>query len=84
LPPSDILKIVDGKLNLIFILNAYSLCKNKATFFNDFFIKLSGTELLKKQITQGVKEQEIRKSWLPSLKQFKKIRKKYLLYADFE
>jgi uncharacterized protein YbbC (DUF1343 family) len=84
LPPSDILKIVDGKLNLSFILNAYSLCKNKATFFNDFFIKLSGTELLKKQITQGVKEQEIRKSWLPGLKQFKKIRKKYLLYADFE
>jgi len=29
-------------------------------------------------------EEDIRKSWRPELDNFKKIRKKYLLYTDFE
>jgi uncharacterized protein YbbC (DUF1343 family) len=36
------------------------------------------------QIKKGLSEKEIRKSWEPRLKSFKKIRKKYLLYPDFE
>jgi hypothetical protein len=36
------------------------------------------------QIRDGKSEDEIRKSWEPGLTQFKAIRKKYLLYPDFE
>lgn len=37
-----------------------------------------------KQIKDGVSEKDIRKSWEPQLNSFKEIRKKYLLYKDFE
>lgn len=84
LPPEQILKILDGKLNLEFIRNALSLCRDTSKFFNDFFLKLSGTELLKKQLLGGVSETKIRASWKPGLDKFRKIRKKYLLYPDFE
>ena len=36
------------------------------------------------QIREGKTEQEIRRSWEPALTIFKKIRKRYLLYPDFE
>jgi uncharacterized protein YbbC (DUF1343 family) len=35
------------------------------------------------QIRAGKSEEEIRASWQPKLDEFKKIRKKYLLYPDF-
>jgi uncharacterized protein YbbC (DUF1343 family) len=39
---------------------------------------------LMQQLKAGATEAEIRKSWEPKLSQFKAIRKKYLLYPDFE
>jgi hypothetical protein len=36
------------------------------------------------QLIAGSSEAEIRKSWEPKLTAFKIMRKKYLLYADFE
>ncbi|GAI14130.1 unnamed protein product, partial [marine sediment metagenome] len=39
---------------------------------------------LAKQIKEGKSEAEIRKSWEPKLAAFKKIRKQYLMYPDFE
>jgi uncharacterized protein YbbC (DUF1343 family) len=36
------------------------------------------------QIIAGKSETEIRNSWQPGIETFKKIRKKYLLYPDFE
>ena len=41
-------------------------------------------DVLMQQIKDGKSEEEIRKSWEPALSEFKKIRKKYLLYEDFE
>jgi hypothetical protein len=35
-------------------------------------------------VRAGMSETEIRASWQPKLIAFKKIRKKYLMYADFE
>lgn len=84
LPPDDILKIVDHHLQLSFIKNAYFLCKQKEKFFNSFFEKLCGNSKLRTQIQTDVNETAIRKSWEPALTKFKKIRKKYLLYPDFE
>jgi len=84
LPAVSICKLVDGKLNLFWIQKAYSLSENKDSFFTPFFLKLSGTASLKKQLQDGWSEQQIRKSWQPRLETFKQIRRKYLLYTDFE
>lgn len=84
LNPLEIYKMLNSKLNLEFIKSAYSQTSDKAKFFNPFFIKLVGSENLKAQLIANKSEAEIRKSWRPSLLAFKKIRKKYLLYQDFE
>ena len=41
-------------------------------------------QALQEQIKAGKTEKEIYASWQEDLKQFKNIRKKYLLYRDFE
>ena len=74
----------DKKLNIFWLVDFYKRLKNKDAYFNPFFDKLAGTDLLRKQIMEGKSEQEIRKSWQPALDKFKIIRKKYLLYPDFE
>jgi uncharacterized protein YbbC (DUF1343 family) len=53
-------------------------------FFNNFFNKLAGNNALMQQIKNGISEAEIRKSWEPELSKFKRIRKKYMLYPDFD
>ena len=53
---------------------------NKSEFFNDYFIKLSGTKDLKNQIINNTSEEIIRKSWKDKIDEFKLIRKKYLIY----
>ncbi len=71
------------KFSLQPILEAYHSYKGQS-FFTNFFSKLAGTDELSTQIKAGWKEDEIRQSWSDDLEQFKKIRKKYLLYPDFE
>lgn len=44
----------------------------------------SGNDELKQQIKSGLSETEIRLSWKQDIEKFKSIRKKYLLYKDFE
>lgn len=82
----EILKIVDEKIQLKYLLEAYKLFPGKDSFFlkNNFFNKLAGNAQLMQQIKKGKTETEIRKTWEPKLTGFKKIRKKYLLYDDFE
>ena len=72
------------QLYLFWIINSYKTCATKDIFFNDYFLQLCGTDKLKQQIIDGKTEEEIRKSWEPDLIKFKVIRKKYLLYKDFE
>ncbi len=71
-------------LELSFLIQAYEYYPNKNEFFTSFFDLLAGTDQLKKQITKGVPEEEIKASWQADLAVFKKTRKKYLLYPDFE
>ena len=73
------------ELNMELILWAYKNSSNKGDFFlkNHFYGRLAGTEILQKQIINGVGIPEIRNSWQPELDAFKKLRKKYLLYPDF-
>ena len=82
----DAEKEIDNHLQLKWLLKAYELFPDKQKFFlaSNFFNKLAGTDILMQQIKDAKTETEIRKSWEPALSEFKKIRKKYLLYEDFE
>jgi len=71
-------------INLEWLIFAYKMFDDKKAFFNKFFVNLSGTPELKRQIEQGLDAETICKSWSNSLNDFKKIKKKYLLYPDFE
>ena len=84
--PEEVLKMINGRLQLKYLLQAYQLFPDKENFFNknNGFNRLAGNDELMKQIKEGKTEEEIRASWEPKLSEFKKIRKKYLLYPDFE
>ncbi len=75
-----------NRVEIKYLQDAYKLFPGKDSFFlkNNFFNKLSGNDELMKQIRNGASEAAIRKSWQPKLEAFKAIRKKYLLYKDFE
>jgi uncharacterized protein YbbC (DUF1343 family) len=89
----EVFKKVDNKLQLKWLIEAYQLFPEKDKFFivpksgkmeEFFFNKLAGNNELWQQLKNGVSEEAIRKSWQPKLDQFKTLRKKYLLYPDFE
>lgn len=69
---------------LNYLIDFYNLAPDKNSFFNSFFVKLAGTESLKEQIQKGLSEKEIKQSWVPEQNKYKTMRKKYLLYSDFE
>ena len=68
------------KLEIQWLINAYSETSDKSKFFNPFFTKLAGTKKLQRQIEQRVSEKEIRESWIKGLTAFKIIRKNYEIY----
>jgi len=82
----EVLKKVNNHLQLKWLIEAYKLFAGKDSFFlkSNSFNRLAGNDILMQQIKDGKTEEEIRKSWEPALSEFKKIRKKYLLYGDFE
>lgn len=89
----EVLAKVNNKVQLKWLIQAYKLFPEKNKFFilpksgkmeESFFTKLSGNNELWKQIKAKKSEKDIRKSWEPGLRKFKQIRKKYLLYEDFD
>jgi uncharacterized protein YbbC (DUF1343 family) len=76
--------IFERRLDLRWLIQMYKYFQGKDDFFNSFFDKLAGTDKLRKQIISGLPEKKIRESWKPGLAEFNKVRKKYLLYPDFE
>lgn len=91
--PEEVLKKVDCRIQLKWLIEAYNLFPKKDSFFiypksgkmeESFFNKLAGNNDLWQQIRDGRSEEEIRASWQPKLNEFKRIRKKYLLYKDIE
>jgi len=87
------IKSLNRRINLSYLLKAYQLFPQKDSFFlrpkkgnpstsDYFFNKLAGNDELMWQILNGKTETEIRKSWAPGITAFKKIRKKYLIYRD--
>ncbi len=91
--PEEVLKKVDNKIQLKWLMEAYQLFPRKDSFFifpksgkmeESFFNKLAGNNELWQQVKAGKSEAAIRESWEPKLSEFKVTRKKYLLYEDFE
>jgi uncharacterized protein YbbC (DUF1343 family) len=84
--PEQVLKKTGGRIQLKYLLEAYKLFPDKEAFFNkpSSIHRLAGTDKLMQQVIDGKSEEEIRKSWEPGLSEFKKLRKQYLLYDDFE
>ena len=71
---------MEKMLNFTYIIEAYESIEEKATFFNSFFTKLAGNEILQEQIESGKNIEQIRASWKTGLDAYKMIRIKYLLY----
>lgn len=72
------------KLYLFWLEGTYKNTPNKTNYFDDNFNYHAGNATLKQQIIDGKSEEEIRASWQENSKKFKIIRKKYLIYRDFE
>lgn len=71
---------VPNKLDLHYLIDMYKAFPDKDKFFIPFFERLAGTDELRKQIQNGLSEDEIRKSWQADLDAYTTMRQKYLLY----
>ncbi|HHN48767.1 MAG TPA: DUF1343 domain-containing protein [Bacteroidales bacterium] len=72
--------LVHKQLNLQPLIDAWNYFQDHEKFFSNYFDRLAGTSSLRKQIMQGMSEDEIRESWQADLKKFEALRKKYLIY----
>lgn len=74
------------KFTLKFFLDFYGKYEDKKDFLTreNWFNTLSGTDKLLVQIKSGKSQDEIMESFKPDLEKYKAVRKKYLLYPDFE
>lgn len=75
-----------GKLELSWLIDTYHSWTAEDAFFNPngWFDQLAGTEKFRKMMEEGANEEEIRASWQNDINKFKMLRKRYLLYDDFE
>ena len=82
----DLKKIkVKKELNIKYLIDFYNRLKStNSDFFGKNFYRIAGNKILENQIKDGISESEIRLSWKADIDKYKKIRKKYLLYKDFE
>jgi uncharacterized protein YbbC (DUF1343 family) len=82
----EVLNKTGKQLQLKYLMDAYRMFPEKDKFFlpNNTFNRLAGNDVLEQQLIAGKTEAEIRQSWEPALSNYKKMRKKYLLYKDFE
>ncbi|MFT2009555.1 DUF1343 domain-containing protein [Pontibacter sp. 13R65] len=83
----DLTKADEGQpFTLAYLLEMYHNSTNQDKFFlpSNFINKLAGNASLQEQVKAGKTEAEIRASWQPALANYKKMRKRYLLYPDFE
>ena len=73
---------VNTIFTLKFLIEFYQKCIDKPKFFNKYFDTLAGTDSLRKQIIEGLTEQQIKTTWQANLEKYKILRKKYLLYGE--
>ncbi|WP_044001476.1 exo-beta-N-acetylmuramidase NamZ family protein [Hymenobacter swuensis] len=82
----DLRQAGDIGFTLRYLLDYYQQSTNKEKFFlsDRGFDRLMGNAIVRQQIIAGKSEAEIRAGWEPGLTAYKAIRKKYLLYPDFQ
>jgi uncharacterized protein YbbC (DUF1343 family) len=85
-PPLEELKNLTTQIQIEWLIDFYQELNMGESFFlkNLFFDKLAGSTALREQIISGMSAEEIRAGWLADLAAFKELRRKYLLYEDFE
>jgi len=74
----------EAKFTMKYVLDFYKKAPEKFFARPDFFNKLAGNADLQEQIKAGWTEEQIREGWREELAEYKQMRKKYLLYEDFE
>ena len=81
----DSLKNINS-LNFNWLVKSYKLSNESLDFFNknNFFNLLAGTDKIMNLIKGGANSDQIRETYQIDLQNFKLIRKKYLIYDDFE
>ena len=81
----DSLKNINS-LNFNWLVKSYKLSNESEDFFNKngFFNLLAGTDKIMNLIKGGANSDQIRETYQIDLQKFKLIRKKYLIYDDFE
>jgi uncharacterized protein YbbC (DUF1343 family) len=52
------------------------------SFFTAMFEKLIGRDYVRKMIIEGKSAEEIKATWKDEVEEFKKLRRKYLRYAE--
>ncbi|NOZ33826.1 MAG: DUF1343 domain-containing protein [Chlorobi bacterium] len=81
----DLRNTKDVKFSLKYLIDFYNKFPDKSKFITrkKWFNLLAGNSELYNQITSGMSEEAIRKTWQKDLDSYKNMRKKYLLYLDF-
>ncbi|WP_204336762.1 exo-beta-N-acetylmuramidase NamZ family protein [Cryomorpha ignava] len=77
-------KNLPDTVQISWLVRMYNETDSKADFFrkDGYFDLLAGTDALRKALVAGKTANEIRAEWQKDLLDFKKIRVKYLIYAD--
>jgi uncharacterized protein YbbC (DUF1343 family) len=78
--PEKLMEI--AQVDLQPLLHAFEHFPHREKFFINSFERLAGTAKLRKQIMEGMTEEEIRETWQQDLKEFIEMRKPYLIYPD--
>lgn len=75
-----------SRLSLDWLIQMWNLTEDKSSFFrkDEFFRLLTGDNQIRNMIENNKSSTDIWLSFQHEVKQFKVVRKKYLLYSDFE
>ena len=74
--------IFSEEINLNYMIDAYRKSSRKDKFFTSFFEKLIGVDYVRKMITEGKSNEEIKAIWMVDVEKFREQRKPYLLYRE--
>jgi uncharacterized protein YbbC (DUF1343 family) len=80
----DLRTTATNGFTLQYLIDLYKKDPNPSTFFIPFFEKLIGNQKIRGMIERGDSEVTIRASWKDELNVYKVMRKKYILYTDFD
>ncbi len=77
--------VIDRReLYVEWLLFAYNNMPDDIGFFNNYFTRLAGNRQLQSMIERGAGVSAIMRTWEKDVADFKQVRRKYLLYPDFE